>query len=165
MEIEKITKWLEEQNRDYEISDKTKEELHWLLQFRHRNKSILVGNPKDKEKCIEMVYKLNISDEHQKAIKNLNGRQRPTFENSLVALLSSGSIIYTIQRDKNKSPTLITMKHQLFEDTLTRQRFFDRLISLINIGQRVIMQFQSLQSNNSRNKETDTSPDGPSLYR
>jgi len=156
--------WLDEDNRDYEVRDQ--EALNWLIQLKHGKRTVLLGNPKKYEKRVEVVYKLNVSQEHKKVLKKLNDKQRSGFEKALVMILAEDSNIYNIQRDGEKLPDSIVIKKHLYDEELNRGRFFDTIQYVVNLGMRTTMHFQSLGGAKiSDQEEVSSTKTGPSIYR
>lgn len=160
---EKITTWLDEDDREYEVKEHS--DLNWLIQLKHGDRVILLGNPSKHEKRLEVVYKLNVSDEHKKIIKKLDNPQRSNFEKSLVMNLAHDNLIYNIQRDEGNLPTSIVIKKHLYEEDLNRTLFFDTIQGVVNDGMRATIHFQSLGGPKVQEKEVSSTKPGPSLYR
>ncbi len=161
---EQLLRWLDEDDREYEVSDQ--QSLNWLIQLKHGNRMVLLGNPKKNEKRLEVVYKLNVSDEHKKILKKLNDKQRSGFEKSLVMMLAADSNIYNIQRDDEKLPDSIVIKKHLYEEELKKGKFFDTIQYVVNIGMRTTMHFQSLGgAKMTEQEEVSSTKTGPSIYR
>lgn len=161
---EQILRWLDDDDREYKVSEQ--KALHWLIQLKHGNRTVLLGNPKKNEKRLEVVYKLNVSDEHKKVLKKLNDKQRSGFEKSLVMMLATDSNIYNIQRDDEKLPDSIVIKKHLYDEELEKGKFFDTVQYVVNMGMRVTMHFQSLGGAKMADQdEVSSTKTGPSIYR
>ncbi|MFP4001456.1 MAG: DUF2299 family protein, partial [Thermoplasmata archaeon] len=115
---EQLLTWLDEDDRDYEVREQ--KGLNWLIHLKHGKRMVLLGNPEKNKKRLEVVYKLNVSDEHKKVLKKLNDKQRSGFEKALVMLLAEDSNIYNIQRDDGGLPDSIVIKRHLYEEELKR---------------------------------------------
>ncbi len=160
---DKIVKWLDEDDRDYEIKDH--DDLKWMIQLKHGDRVILLGNPTQHDKRLEVVYKLNVSSDHKKTIKKLDNSQRSNFEKSLVMNLAHDNVIYNIQRDEDNLPSSIVIKKHLYQGDLNRTLFFDTIQSVVNDGMRATIHFQSLGGPQVEKKEVSSTKPGPSLYR
>ncbi len=161
---DKILDWLDEERREYEV--KEQQGLNWLIQLKHGNRYVLLGNPEKNEKRLEVVYKLNVSDQHKQVLKKLNDKQRSGFEKSLVMLLAEDSNIYNIMRDTNKLPDAVIIKKHLYHEEMRKSEFFDTIQYVVNIGMRVTMHFQSLGGAKiAEQDEVSSSKTGPSIYR
>ncbi len=161
---EQLLKWLDEDDREYKINDQ--KALNWLIQLKHGNRMVLLGNPKKNEKRLEVVYKLNVSDEHKKVLKKLNDKQRSGFEKTLVMMLATDSNIYNIQRDDEKLPDSVVIKKHLYDEEMEKGKFFDTVQYVVNMGMRVTMHFQSLGGAKMTDQdEVSSTKTGPSIYR
>lgn len=161
---ERILEWLDQDQRDYEV--KEQKGLNWLIHLNHGNRYVLLGNPEKNKKRLEVVYKLNVSEQHKKVLKKLNDKQRSGFEKSLVMLLAEDSNIYNIIRDDEKLPDAIVLKKHLYEEELKKSEFFDTIQYVVNLGMRVTMHFQSLGgAKMTQKEEVSSSKTGPSIYR
>ncbi len=158
---DRILKWFDEEKREYEELEHDK--LNWFIKLKHGDRTVLLGNPMDYPMRLELVYKLSVSQEHRDVISNLDPNNRGGFEKALVLILSHDSIIYNIIRKENNLPESIVIKKHLYEEDLTRTMLFDGIQSLINIGLRATIHFQSLGGVVSTEKEMSAT--GPSLYR
>ncbi|MFW5945603.1 MAG: DUF2299 family protein [Candidatus Natronoplasma sp.] len=161
---EQILRWLDEDDREYQISDQPA--LNWLIQLKHGNRMVLLGNPKKNEKRLEVVYKLNVSDDHKKILKKLNDKQRSGFEKTMVMMLAVDSNIYNIQRDDENLPDSIVIKKHLYDEELGKGKFFDTIQYVVNMGMRTTMHFQSLGGAKMTDQdEVSSTKTGPSIYR
>ncbi len=161
---EQLLKWLDEDGREYEVGEQ--EALNWLIKLKHGKRMVLLGNPKKNEKRLEVVYKLNVSDDHKKILKKLNDKQRSGFEKSLVMMLAADSNIYNIQRDDQKLPDSIVIKKHLYDEELKKGKFFDTIQYVVNMGMRTTMHFQSLGGAKvTDQEEVSSTKTGPSIYR
>lgn len=161
---DQLLTWLDEDDRDYEVREQ--QGLNWLIQLKHGKRMVLLGNPEKNEKRLEVVYKLNVSDEHKKVLKKLNEKQRSGFEKALVMLLAEGSNIYNIQRDEESLPDSIVIKRHLYRGELRKGKFFDTIQYVVNLGMRTTMHFQSLGgAKMSDQEEVSSTKTGPSIYR
>ncbi len=160
---EKITDWLDEENRDYEVKDHA--DLNWLIHLKHGNRVVLLGNPEKNEKRLEVVYKLNISDDHKKVLQKLNDKQRGAFEKKLVMLLAADTNIYNIQRDQEGIPESVIIKRHLFEEDLKKTLIYDTVQSVINMGMRTTIHFQSLGGAKMKEDKVSSTKTGQSIYR
>ncbi len=160
---EKMIGWLEEENRDYDVKDHP--ELNWLIHLEHGNRVVLLGNPKKNKKRLEIVYRLNVSEEHKSMLLNLNDKQRAGFEKNLVMILAKGSNIYNIRRDEKAIPKSIIIKRHIFEEDLERTLLFDTIQKVINMGMRTTIHFQSLGGATVRDEKVSSSKTSQSIYR
>ena len=158
---DKILEWFDEEKREYEEMEHDK--LNWFIRLKHGDRTVLLGNPIEFPMRLEIVYKLSVSKEHRGVIQNLDPNNRGGFEKALVLILSDDCMIYNIQRDENNLPESIVIKKHLYEEDLTRTMLFDGIQSLINIGLRATIHFQSLGGVPTSEKEMSST--GPSLYR
>ncbi len=158
---EDLTKWFDEENREYE--DMEHDKLNWFIKLKHGERVILIGNPIEYPMRLELVYKLSVSPEHKGIIRQLNPNQRGGFEKALVLLLATDNIIYNIRRDEDNLPDSIIVKKHLYEEDLTRTELFDGIQTIINVGLRATIHFQSLGGAPVQDKELSST--GPSLYR
>lgn len=160
---EKIITWLDEESREYEIKDHP--ELNWLIHLKHGNRVVLLGNPKKNGKRLEVVYKLNISDEHKGVLQKLNDKQRAGFEKKLVMILARDSNIYNIQRDERDIPESVIIKRHLFQENLKKTLLFDTVQNVINMGMRATIHFQSLGGAKMKEEKVSSTKTGQSIYR
>ncbi len=161
---EQLLTWLDEDEREYQVSEQPA--LNWLIQLKHGNRMVLLGNPKKNEKRLEVVYKLNVSDDHKKVLKKLNDKQRSGFEKTLVMMLAVDSNIYNIQRDDENLPDSIVIKKHLYDEELQKGKFFDTIQYVVNMGMRITMHFQSLGGAKMTDQdEVSSTKTGPSIYR
>ncbi|MFO7990678.1 MAG: DUF2299 family protein [Thermoplasmata archaeon] len=160
---EQITEWLDDDDREYEIIDH--KQLSWLIQLKHGDRIVLLGNPEDYPKRLEVVYKLTVSKEHKQILTQLNSNQRAHFEKNLVMILSEGHNIYNIKRDGENIPDSVIVKMHMYDEDLNRTDFFNTVQNIVNIGMRVTIHFQSLGGAPVKEKEVSTTKPGPSLYR
>ncbi|MEF8874513.1 MAG: DUF2299 family protein [Candidatus Thermoplasmatota archaeon] len=160
---EKITEWLDEENREYEVKDHS--DLNWLIHLKHGNRVVLLGNPEKNEKRLEVVYKLNISDEHKQVLQKLNDKQRGGFEKKLVMILAKNTNIYNIQRDEKNIPESVIIKRHLFEGDLKKTLLYDTVQNVINLGMRTTIHFQSLGGSEMKEEKVSTTKTGQSIYR
>ncbi len=160
---EQISEWLDEDDREYKENEHPK--LDWMIQLKHGNRTVLLGKPLRYVDRLEVVYKLNVSEEHKKVIQKLENKQRNNFEKSLVMLLSENAMIYNIHRDDNKLPDSIVIKKHIYMDELNKTSLFDMIQRVINMGMRTTIHFQSLGGAVSKKDEMSSTKTGPSLYR
>ncbi len=160
---EKITQWLDEDSREYESVEHPN--LRWLIELKHGDRMVLLGNPEENQKRLEVVYKLNVSDKHKEIMGKLDGNQRSGFEKALVMILAEDANIYNINRDEDNVPDSIVIKRHLYDSKLTKDNFFDTIQYVINMGMRTTIHFQSLHGANIQQKEVSSSRNHPSLYR
>lgn len=160
---EQLMEWLDEDDRDYKSMDH--ENLNWLIQLKHGDRVILLGNPKAYPERLEVVYKLTVSPEHKKVIESLDSNQRAGFEKNLVMILSEDRIIYNIKRDEDNLPKSVMIKRHIYHEDLNRTLFFDTIQNIINVGMRSTIHFQSLGGKTVQEKEVSSTRPGPSLYR
>ncbi len=158
-----IKEWLENDDREFEITEH--EQLKWMIQVKHGDRVVLIGNPKSYDDRIEIVYKLNVSQEHQDMIKQLDNQQRGNFEKSLVMMLAEDEIIYNIQRNEDNLPDSVVIKRHLYEEDLNRTMFFDVIQKVVNMGMRATIHFQSLGGGQQAERDVSSTKPGPSLYR
>ncbi|MBS3816441.1 MAG: DUF2299 family protein [Candidatus Thermoplasmatota archaeon] len=158
-----ITEWLEDDNREFEVKDQSG--LNWLIHLKHGNRVVLLGNPEQNDKRLEVVYKLNVSEEHKKVLKKLNNKQRSGFEKKLVMILAQDTNIYNIQRDDQELPEAVIVKQHLYDDDLKKTLLFDTIQNVINIGMRATIHFQSLGGAEMEEQEVSSTKSGPSIYR
>ncbi len=161
---EQLLRWLDEDDREYKVDEQPA--LNWLIQLKHGNRMVLLGNPKKNEKRLEVVYKLNVSGDHKKILKKLNDKQRSGFEKTLVMMLAVNSNIYNIQRDDENLPDSIVIKKHLYDEELEKGKFFDTIQYVVNMGMRTTMHFQSLGgAKMTEQDEVSSTKTGPSIYR
>ncbi|MFO7791766.1 MAG: DUF2299 family protein [Candidatus Saliniplasma sp.] len=160
---EQILEWLDEDDREYKVGEHPK--LDWMIQVKHGNRTVLLGKPLRYIDRLEIVYKLNVSEEHKKVIQQLENKQRNNFEKSLVMLLSVDAVIYNIHRDDNKLPDSIVIKKHMYMDDIKKTRLFDTIQKVINMGMRTTIHFQSLGGAVPQEEEMSSAKTGPSLYR
>lgn len=160
---EQITEWLDDDDREYKIIDH--DQLNWLINLKHGDRVVLLGNPQDYSERLEIVYKLNVSDEHQKIIGQLDGNQRSGFEKNLVMMLANDNTIYNISRNDDNIPESVVVKRNLYAEDLNRTLLFDSIQQVINLGMRATIHFQSLGGPSVEQKEVSSTKPGPSLYR
>ncbi len=160
---EQILEWLDEDDREYKVNDHPK--LDWIIQVKHGNRTVLIGKPLRYINRLEIVYKLNVSNEHKKIIKQLDNKQRNSFEKSLVMLLSVDAVIYNIHRDENKLPDSVVIKKHIYMEDLNKTKLFDTIQNVINMGMRTTIHFQSLGGAVPKEDEMSSTKTGPSLYR
>ncbi len=161
---EQILSWLDDDGREYKVSEQ--KSLNWLIQLKHGKRTVLLGNPEKNKKRLEVVYKLNVSDQHKKVLKKLNKKQRSGFEKALVMLLAEDSNIYNIQRDDDNLPDSIVIKKHLYEEELRRGLFFETIQYVVNLGMRTTVHFQSLGGAKVPDQEeVSSTKTGPSIYR
>lgn len=160
---EQIVNWLEEDNREYKVNDHP--QLNWLIQLKHGDRTILLGNPQENKKRLEIVYKLNISPEHKEIFSKLDANQRVGFEKTLVMMLAEGSTIYNISRDDQSIPDSIVIKKHVYEQDLEIGLFYDTIQEVINMGMRATIHFQSLGGSQREQEDVSTTKSGPSIYR
>lgn len=161
---EQLLKWLDEDGREYEVTDQSG--LNWLVQLKHGGRMVLLGNPEKNEKRLEVVYKLNVSQEHKKVLTKLNDKQRSGFEKGLVMILAEDANIYNIQRDDDGLPDSIVIKRHLYQEEIEKGVFFDTIQYVVNLGMRATMHFQSLGGvKKEQQDEVSSTKTGPSIYR
>jgi len=160
---EQLTEWLDDDDREYKVIDH--KQLNWLINLKHGERVVLLGNPKEYPKRLEVVYKLNVSDEHKKIIAQLDGNQRAGFEKNLVMMLANDNTIYNISRNDDNLPESVVIKRNLYAEDLNRTLLFDSIQQVINLGMRATIHFQSLGGPSVQEKEVSSSKPGPSLYR
>ncbi len=161
---EQLLKWLDEDGREYEVTDQAG--LNWLVQLKHGDRMVLLGNPEENEKRLEVVYKLNVSEEHKDILQKLNEKQRSGFEKGLVMILAEDANIYNIQRDDKGVPDSIVIKRHLYKEEIEKGLFFDTIQYVVNLGMRATMHFQSLGGVQMEEQdEVSSSKTGPSIYR
>lgn len=158
---DKLLEWFKEENREFE--ELSHEHLNWFIKLKHGERVILLGNPKDNPMRLELVYKLTVSKEHQTIIRQLNPGHRSNFEKALVILLATDSIIYNIRRNEENLPESLIVKVHLYDEDLTRTKLFDGIQTIINVGLRATIHFQSLGGTPVQEREMSST--GPSLYR
>lgn len=158
-----LIEWLDEEDREYKVLEH--KNLNWLIQLKHGDRVILLGNPSKHPKRLEVVYKLSVSGEHKQTISGMDPKMRASFERTLVMMLSDDSVIYNIRRDADNSPDNIVIKKHLYDEDLNRTLFFDTIQSLVNVGMRTIVHFQSLGGVSVQEEELSSTKPGPSLYR
>ncbi len=160
---EKITDWLEDDDREFKVKEQPK--LNWLIHLKHGKRVVLLGNPEQNKKRLEVVYKLNVSDEHKKVLAKLNDKQRSGFEKKLVMILAQNSNIYNIQRDDQQIPDSVIIKKHLYQDDLKKTTLFDAVQYVINIGMRTTIHFQSLGGPRMEQEKVSSTKTGQSIYR
>ncbi len=160
---EQLMEWLDDDGRDYKILDH--EQLNWMIQLKHGERTVLMGNPMTTPKRLEVVYKLSVSEEHKRILKSFDPKVRSSFERGLVMLLAVDSIIYNIRRDSEKNPDNIVIKKHLYEDSIDREKLFEAIQLIINVGMRTTIHFQSLGGAQDVEKDLTSTKPGPSLYR
>ncbi len=158
-----LLEWLDDDDREYKVIDHP--DLNWLIQIKHGDRVVLLGNPKDYPKRLEVVYKLSVSDEHKQVIGGMDSKMRSGFERALVMMLSDNSVIYNIRRDEENNPDNVVIKKHLYDEDLTRTIFFDTIQSLVNVGMRTTVHFQSLGGVPTQAEDLSSTKPGPSLYR
>ncbi len=160
---DKIIEWLEEDDREFETKEQS--QLNWLIHLKHGKRVVLLGNPEQNENRLEVVYKLNVSDEHKKVLQKLNDKQRSGFEKKLVMILAQDSNIYNIQRDDQNVPDSVIIKKHLYRDDLEKTMLFDTVQYVINIGMRTTIHFQSLGGSRVEQDKVSSTKTGQSIYR
>lgn len=161
---DKIVDWLEEDDREFKVKEQP--QLNWLIHLKHGKRVVLLGNPEQNEKRLEVVYKLNVSDDHKKVLRKLNDKQRSGFEKKLVMILAQNSNIYNIQRDDQNVPDSVIIKKHLYYEDLGKTRLFDTIQYVINIGMRTTIHFQSLGGASRMEEEkVSSTKTGQSIYR
>jgi len=160
---EQILEWLDEDDREYKVSDHPK--LDWMIQVKHGNRTVLLGKPLRYIDRIEVVYKLNVSEDHKRIIQKLDNKQRNKFEKAMVMLLAVDSVIYNVHRDENKLPDSIIIKKHIYMDDINKTLLFDMIQKVVNMGMRTTIHFQSLGGAVPQEEEMSSSKTGPSLYR
>lgn len=160
---DKIIDWLEKDDREFKIKEQA--QLNWLIHLKHGKRVVLLGNPEQNEKRLEVVYKLNVSDEHKKVLGKLNDKQRSGFEKKLVMILARDSNIYNIQRDDNNIPESVIIKKHIYQDDLEKTMLFDTIQYVINIGMRTTIHFQSLGGPRMEQEKVSSTKTGQSIYR
>lgn len=160
---EKILGWFDEENREYK--EKGHSDLNWLMHLKHGNRVVLLGNPKDRDSRLEIVYKLNISDDHKKVLRKLNDKQRASFEKKMVMILAKGSNIYNIQRDEDNIPNAVIIKRHLYDEDLKKTLLFDTIQKVINVGMKATIHFQSLGGAKIKEEKVSSTKTGQSIYR
>ncbi len=158
-----LLEWLDDDDREYKVIDHPN--LNWLIQLKHGDRVVLLGNPEDYSKRLEVVYKLSVSEEHKQIIGGMDPKMRSGFERALVMMLSGDSVIYNIRRDKKNNPDNVVIKKHLYDEDITRTLFFDTVQSLVNVGMRTTVHFQSLGGVPTQGEEVSSTKPGPSLYR
>ncbi|MFO8109208.1 MAG: DUF2299 family protein [Thermoplasmata archaeon] len=158
-----ILEWLDDDDREYDLDEHPR--LNWLIQLKHGGRVILLGNPKDYPKRLEVVYKLTVSGEHKQIISSMNPKTRAGFERAFIMLLSQNSVIYNIRRDDQGCPENVVIKKHLYDEDINRTLFFDTIQSLINVGMRTSVHFQSLGGVPAQDEDLSSTKPGPSLYR
>lgn len=158
-----LTEWLDDDDREYSITDNP--HLNWMIQLKHGDRTVLLGNPKDYPKRLEVVYKLTVSEEHKQIIGGMDPKIRAGFERAFVMILSDDSVIYNIRRGDNGVPENVVIKKHLYDEDLNRTLFFDTIQSLINVGMRTTVHFQSLGGLPPQDEDLSSTKPGPSLYR
>ncbi|MFW6375904.1 MAG: DUF2299 family protein [Thermoplasmatota archaeon] len=160
---EQIINWLEEDNREYQENEHP--QLNWLIQLKHGDRTVLLGNPEENKSRLEIVYKLNISPEHKEIFNKLDANQKVGFEKTLVMMLAEDSTIYNISRDDQNVPNSVIIKKHLYEQDLGIGVFFDTVQQVVNIGMRATIHFQSLGGSQQEQEDVSSTKSGPSLYR
>ena len=160
---EKIIDWLEDDDREFEVKEQPK--LEWLIHLKHGKRVVLLGNPEQNEKRLEVVYKLNVSEEHKKVLGKLNDKQRAGFEKRLVMILAQNSNIYNIQRDDHNIPDGVIIKKHIYKENLEKTMLFDTIQYVINMGMRTTIHFQSLGGPRMEQEKVSSSKTSQSIYR
>lgn len=155
--------WLEEDGREHELKDHPN--LRWLIQVKHGDRVVLLGNPEENNDRLEIVYKLNVSKEHKEIIAKLDNNQRAQLEKSLIMILTEGNNIYNIERNDDNLPASVVIKKQVYEEDLTKTLFFDSIQNIINLGMRATIHFQSLDGKMGQKEEISSTKPGPAIYR
>lgn len=160
---DQIVSWLEEDNRDFQVNEHP--QLNWLIQLKHGDRTILLGNPEENKNRLEIVYKLNISPEHKEIFNKLEANQKLGFEKTLVMMLAEASTIYNISRDNQQIPDSIVIKKHIYKQDLSVGLFYDTIQEVVNMGMRATIHFQSLGGSQKEQEDVSSTKSGPSIYR
>lgn len=163
---EKITEWLDEQGRDYKlVEEETNENVEWLIDLKHHRTTIIIGKPKEATKRIDVVYKMGVSENHQKALAKMNKQQRKGFEHTLATMLVVEDCIYQMRKGERGVVDFIMIKNHIYEDELSRSKLFHTIQYVVNRGRQISFLFGKLGDGKKFEQDSSPSDSGQSIYR